>query len=367
SYASTYGKGALILSGQVRNEGNTHLFARGSVVLRDGSGRRLKQIPLGGGRGIILPQSTVDLTSVLPAGLAPGEYTADISVKYGGMRPAVAKIPFTVEASGTLAGAPEVETKLAPFSVEPSDMDLSYPPGAVVARSVVVENRSDEPIHVEGKALPLVYDEEGELVQEGVQPDNWSCADWIELKPASFDLKPKGKQVVRVLITIPKDQAGGRYANLVFTASPGGPGATPWTGEAGAVVFLTVGKKVEKRAELTELIAEDGGPSVGWVFSTTFENTGTTHVRPQVAFAVKKHVMPESVPGIEYVGPGSWVAVDSIDVGELENVVLPGGTRLLRGGYARPLEPGEYMVEVTVKYGGKSPLYASKEFTVKQP
>ncbi|MEW5866308.1 MAG: hypothetical protein AB1774_05535 [Bacillota bacterium] len=367
-YASAFGEDALILVAQVKNEGNTHIFARGFLTLRDGSGRRLRQIPLGSGRGLVLPETSVNLVSVLPAGLAPGDYIADIAVKYGGMRPALAKVPFTVGAGGAAARGVEGEARLAPFSVEPADMGLTYPPGAVAARSVVIENRSDVPIHVEGRAVPLVYDEEGELVQDVGLPDEWSCAGWVELRPASLDIRPKGRQVVRVMIDIPKDQAGGRYANLVFTATPGAAGAPAWTGEAGTVVFLTVGKQVEKRAQLTELKAEDSGPSVGWVFSTTFKNTGTTHVRPQVAFAVKKHVMPpESVPGIEYVGPGSWVEVDSVDLGELENVVLPGGTRLLRAGYARPLEPGEYMVEVTVKYGGKSPLYASKEFTVKQP
>lgn len=408
-YANAFGKDALILVAEVENEGNTHVFARGFLTLRDGSGKRLRQIPLGIGRGLVLPETTVNLVSVLPAGLAPGNYIADIAVKYGGMRPALAKVPFTVGVKDAGAKGVEGEARLAPFSVEPQDMDITYPPGAVAARSVVVENKSDVPIHVEGRALPLVYDQEGELVQDEAAlraaPADWSCAGWVELRPSSFDVAPKGKQVVRTVIAIPKDQAGGRYGNIVFTATPasgvageaGSPGAASaagagtggaagqagvagtgsgrgstaavpaWTGEAGTVVFLTVGKKVEKQAELAELKVEHGGPSVGWVFSTTFKNTGTTHVRPQVAFAVKRYVVPESVPGIEYVGPGSWEEIDSIDLGELDSIVLPGGTRLLQAAYSRPLEPGDYMVEVTVKYGGKTPLYASKEFSVKQP
>ncbi len=406
-YAAAYGKNALILIGEVKNEGNTHVFARGFLTLRDGSGKRLRQVPLGSGRGLVLPETTVNLVSVLPSGLAPGNYIADIAVKYGGMRPALAKVPFTVAASGAETKGAEGGARLAPFNVEPADLDLTYPAGAVAARSIVVENKSDVPIHVEGKALPLVYDEEGELVQDevalGAAPAEWSCADWIELRPASMDIRPGGKQMVRLMINIPKDQAGGRYANLVFTATPagdeggagrgaagsradatgrasstaGGPGGTgtsaespgspAWTGEAGTVVFLTVGKRVDKLAELTELKIEDGGPSVGWIFSTVFKNTGTTHVKPQVTFGIRKHVIPESVPEIEYVGPGSWQEVDSIDLGELDNIVLPGGTRLLRAGYARALEPGRYMVEVTVKYGGKAPLYVSGEFEVKQP
>lgn len=371
-YAQAYGTDALVLSAEVQNEGNTHVFARGYLTLRDGSGRRLRQIPLGSGRGLVLPETSVEMRSILIAGLAPGEYTADIAVRYGGMRPASAQVSFTVEAGGITAEGTGEETKLAPFSVEPSDMDLTYPPGAVAARSIVVENKSDQAIHVDSKALPLVYDEEGELVQEGAEAGPWSCADWIEFKPGSFDLKPNARQVVRVMIDIPKDQSGARYANLVFTASPASPAgaeAGAWTGEAGAVVFLTVGKTAakEKLAEFTELKAEHGGPSVGWVFSTVFKNTGTTHVKPRVTFAVKKRVMPESVPGIEYVGPGSWVDVDAVDLGELDNIVLPGGTRLLQAGYTSPLEPGDYVVEVTVDYGGKSPLYASREFSVKQP
>ncbi len=404
-YANALGKDALILVAEVKNEGNTHVFTRGFLTLRDGSGKRLRQIPLGGGRGLVLPETSVNLVSVLPAGLAPGNYIADIAVKYGGMRPALAKVPFAVGARDARAKGVEGEAKLAPFGVEPSDMDITYPPGAVAARSIVVENKSDTPIHVEGKALPLVYDEEGELVQDesalNAAPADWSCAGWVELRPASMDIRPGGRQVVRLMISIPKDQAGGRYANLVFTATPasgatgesgaagaagsagagtggaagqagasgvGSTAAVPaWTGEAGTVVFLTVGKKVEKQAELAEIKAENGGPSVGWVFTTTFKNAGTTHVKPQVVFTIKKHVMPESVPGVEYVGPGSWKELDSIDLGELDNIVLPGGTRLLQAGYSRPLEPGDYMVEVTVKYGGKVPLYASKEFSVKQP
>ena len=387
-YAAAYGKDALILIGEVRNEGNTHVFARGYLTLRDGSGKRLRQIPLGSGRGLVLPETTVNLVSVLPSGLAPGNYIADIAVKYGGTRPALAKVPFTLAPSGAEARRVEGGARLAPFNVQPAELDLTYPPGAVAARSIVVENKSDVPIHVEGRALPLVYDEEGELVQDeaalAAAPAKWSCAGWIELRPATMDIRPGGKQMVRLMINIPKDQAGSRYANLVFTGTPvedqGGarqdaaaasPAASPaspaWAGEAGALVFLTVGKQAEKLAELGELKIEDGGPSVGWIFSTAFKNTGATHLKPQVTFGIKRHIVPESVPGIEYVGPGSWQEVDSVDLGELDSIVLPGGTRLIRAGYARALEPGRYMVEVTVKYGGKAPLYVSGEFEVKQP
>ena len=44
----------------------------------------------------MLPGASISISSVLPGGLAPGNYIADISIKYGGMRPATAKVPFIV-------------------------------------------------------------------------------------------------------------------------------------------------------------------------------------------------------------------------------------------------------------------------------
>jgi hypothetical protein len=366
AYTSAYGKQAIILTAEVKNEGDIHVFARGSMILRDSTGKRLREIPLGAGRGIVIPGAAVNFSSVLPAGLAPGDYVADISVKYGGLRPASAKIPFSVGAGGAQAAKAETTAVIAPFSVDPGDLDLSYPAGATAAKSLVIENRSDQAIRVEGRALPLAFDEEGELVSDETGASVSSCAQWIELRPNAIEIKPRSRQVVRMMISIPKGESGGKYANVVFTATPvSAETGQAWSGESGTVVFLKVGKEFSTLGKLTPITMEDGGPSVGTVFGTVLENTGTIHVKPRASMTIKKRVMPESVPGIEYVGPGSLVEVNSIDLGEEENVVLPGGKRLFNVALSGGLEPGDYVVEFLVNYGGKSPLYVMREFTVK--
>jgi len=366
SYAGSFGEDALILVAKIGNQGNGHVLVRGTLTLRDSAGRRLRQIPLGTGRGLILPGSEVNLVSVLPAGLSPGQYVADISVTYGGHRPAVAKIPFSVASDSAAQTTHSTQAAIAPFSVDPGDLDISYPAGATAAKSLLIENRSDQAIRVEGRAMPLAFDEEGELVTGEVAPSLASCAQWIELKPNVVEIKPRSRQVVRMMISIPKGESGGRYANVVFTATPASSetGQT-WSGENGTVVFLRVGKEFSTLGKLSPVTIEDGGPSVGTVFGTMFENTGTVHVKPRASMTIKKRVMPESIPGIEYVGPGSLVEVNSIDLGEEENVVLPGGKRLFNVALSGGLEPGDYVVEFLVNYGGKSPLYVMREFTVK--
>ncbi len=364
--ADAYGRQAIILSALVKNEGDIHVFARGSMILRDSTGKRLREIPLGVGRGIVIPGATVSFGSVLPAGLAPGDYVADISVKYGGLRPASAKIPFSIGESGAQVAKAKTTAVIAPFSIDPGDLDLSYPAGATAAKSLVIENRSDQAIRVEGCALPLAFDEEGELVTGEAAASTSSCAQWIELKPSVVELKPRSRQVVRMMMAIPKGESGGKYANVAFTATPvSTDNGQTWSGESGAVVFLRVGKEFSTLGKLSPVTMEDGGPSVGMVFGTIFENTGTIHVKPRASMTIKKRVMPESVPGIEYVGPGSLVEVNSIDLGEEENVVLPGGRRLFNVALSGGLEAGDYVVEFLVNYGGKSPLYVMREFTVK--
>ena len=370
AYASTYGRDAVILSAELKNEGDIHVFARGSMILRDATGKRLREIPLGAGRGIVLPGASINLSSVLPGGLAPGDYIADISIRYGGMRPATAKVPFRVGESGTEIAKMETSAVIAPFSVDPDQLDLSGIAGATVARPLIIENRSDQAIRVEGRVATLAFDDAGELILDDVESSTPSCADWIEVKPDVVEIRPRARQVVRMMLSIPKGESGGKYANVIFTATPveadesAISDAPAWSGESGTVVFLKVGKEFETIGELAPITIDDGGPSVGTVFGTVFKNTGTIHVKPRASLALKKRIMPESVPGIEYVGPGSLIDVHSLDLGEEVNVVLPGGVRAFDVALSGQLEPGDYVVEFLVHYGGKSPLYVMREFTV---
>ncbi|NMB12847.1 MAG: DUF916 domain-containing protein, partial [Firmicutes bacterium] len=84
------GDGAIVYSAEVTNAGNVHATARGNLVIQTEEGRTVARYPMGGGRGLILPEATVALRSVTGPNLPPGKYRAKAIIDYGGSRPAVA-------------------------------------------------------------------------------------------------------------------------------------------------------------------------------------------------------------------------------------------------------------------------------------
>ena len=135
-------------------------------------------------------------------------------------------------------------------------------------------------------------------------------------------------------------------------------------------MFLRVGDAVVTSATLSPITIEDGGPSVGMVFGTVFENTGSVHVKPRATISLQRRVMPVDSTAlgkdVQYVGPGSLEEVATLALEEEKNVVLPGSRRDIYIAFSGMLEPGDYVVEFVVHYGATAPTFVRREFTVPQ-
>ena len=124
------GDEALVFTAEVSNVGNVHVVTRGTISIQTEEGRMVARFPLGGGRGVILPDSTVALQSVLRRALTPGKYTARAIIEYGGRRPAVSEISFTITESDIQAQEASAEP-LAHFTVDPEEIGVIVRPGAL--------------------------------------------------------------------------------------------------------------------------------------------------------------------------------------------------------------------------------------------
>jgi len=329
---SKYGEDALVFTVSLKNEGNIHVFGKGKLIIRDEKRRRLAESPLGSGRGIVLPEQTVNFIYI-KKGPPPGNYSAEAIIDYGGRRRARGEVPFTISAKEVRAAEME---RLVNFRTKPEKKEVELP-GRKLTRNLffTVQNLEKEEIYVEVFA---------ELI-EGLNP-KWSAVPLVEIYPAKFKIgptrgqRPREKRV-RVELSIPSGLKGGRYGRIVFKASPkeGGPAALEES-----LLYVTVKDTVEINGKAGGEIIEVGEELF---YKLHFQNTGNIH------FELNGTMVIREKPLMEEVRTESFAS---------KELFFPDQTKELQVSLSG-LPAGEYVAQATFSYGGKV-LKVTKEFTV---
>lgn len=356
-----FGSQALVFAAELTNEGNVHGFASGYISLWDSAGRKIREVPLGTGRGAILPGATVQMASILSRGLPPGEYTLQAVVYYGGHRPAITRQKFVVgeellqEAQGG---------RVARLGVDPLVITFDLIPGANRFAAVRLQNLDRVPVTVTGQVIPLVYDEAGQPNVEEVASDH-SAAEWALLRPESVTLAPGQSRNMQVGIRTPRDATpGARYAQVLLTAVPATEDEGFLETQVNVPIYAVLGSELAAAGELAPLSVEPSEDGRFLIVGTTFANGGNIHTAPSALVQMELKTMPEEIEGIEYVGDPIWVEVARVQLPPPETPVLPGGVRSLGALLEWPETPGEYRIRVTVRYPDGSPLVQEKLITL---
>lgn len=350
------GDNAMVFSMELVNQGNVHVVARGEITIRTAEGRTVARYPLGAGRGVIIPEATVALRSVITRRFPPGDYQARAVVQYGGSRPVTADLTFTVDEAEVLADHVS-QADLARLWVDPGALELNLRAGAFGAAVMEVTNRGDEPVELVGTVIPLGFDLYGNplpIEERGQAPD------WIELRPASFSLDPGKSRRVRISMRPPRNVTGGYYADILFRPVEGGAVQT----EAGSNLLLYVGETTERQGvvEIVEWEHANGYLSA----AALFRNEGTVHTPAQVEILLARR-WPEMYEEGGRVIPARIEPVGSLALPAGESPVLPQTVRLFPFMIPVELEPGEYQLAVRVDYGGPAPAVDQVWFQVEEP
>nr|WP_296905730.1 DUF916 domain-containing protein [Thermotoga sp.] len=345
------GNGALVFTLGVLNKSNVHIVTKGTLTIKTKDGRTIAKMPLGGGRGVILPEGTVNMRTITRRFFPPGEYVARAVVDYGGRRPIVAETPFTITTEKVETGKEEKETSPVMITVDPADIEIKAIPGSYRSKIVKVSNLGKEILQVKGKILPLAYDLYGDLLPE---EERGTPPDWIKLTPSSFTLRPGQSRNVRIAVRIPKDFTGGYYADVLFRTKGG------LQTETGANLLVFSGREEDitrkASADIAYEIKEDG------IYADiVFENTGNYHLVPKVTFGLNK-ITPQQVTDEGLIIPEK---VESLIHEEITstNPVLPGTKRIFSIFIPTTLEEGEYELLARCDYGS-SPIVLKKSFHI---
>ena len=302
------GDDALVFSAEVTNGAmSTSSPVAGDAQTADTH----RSLPIGGGRGIILPENTVH-SPALPE--PRPRYTAKAMIDYG-RRPAVSKA--TITESDIQAQEASAEP-LAHFTVDPEEIDVIVRPGALSNTILEITNRGSEPIQVDSRIVPLAFSLAGEILPE---EERGAAPDWITLNPASFTVDPGRSRRVRLMVRPPRDAVGGHYADLILT-SKGEAGTT----ETGASILVFAGDEIKKSGTVEVASVWQEGDSI--YCDVLFTNTGNYHVSVGLDFVLRRVHEGYIDEETGRVVPRSTEALASLTLPPGVNPVLPGAAGL---------------------------------------
>ncbi len=347
------GDNALVYSAEVTNVGNVHIITQGSVLLQTAEGRTVARFPIGGGRGIILPENTVALQSVTKRGLLPGDYIARAVIEYGGQRPAVSEIEFSITESA-IDAQEQSAVPLSRFTVEPEEIDVAVRPGALNSTILEISNKGLDPIEVDTEIMPLEFSILGELLTE---EERGEAPDWITINPSSFSIEPGRTKRVRLLIRPPKDTDGGYYADLILTSK-----SEAGTTKTGSSILVFVGEKIIKSGKVEVVNIEQEQEFI--YCDVLFTNDGNYHVNVGLDFVLRRVYEGYIDEETGRVVPRQTEGISSISLPMSINPVLPSTKRGFSFQIPTSLEPGEYEIAIRADYGGDEPALTQLPFRI---
>lgn len=340
-------KDAIAILVSTKNEGDIHAVVRGSLILRDKKGKKIKEFPLGGGRGVILPTATVELASIIKRP-PPGEYLVDAIIRYGTLSPAKAQATFTILPKKIEKKEIFIEGTVL-LSVKPEMIEMPVLPGAFRMRTIILLNEDDKEIKVKGEIRELINDEEGNLSSSDSFGYEYSGIKFISLEEEEFILKPGEKKVLKIKFTIPKEESsGGRYASLILNVKKEEEKVLPLTYEI--PIFLNFLGKAKEEVKL-EKIEVTGRKPVGFYFY--LENTGDIHLKPTGSLQISEKVK---------TGAGEkMVNIGELKLKELKGYLLPKRKIKMATEESIRLKSGTYLIKVFINYGKDKELIYEKE------
>ncbi|NMB46745.1 MAG: DUF916 domain-containing protein [Firmicutes bacterium] len=347
------GDGAIVYTAELTNVGNIHVIARGSLLIQTEEGRTVARYPMGGGRGLILPEGTVALRSVTGPNLPPGKYRAKTIIDYGGRRPAVADIAFVVTES-RVEGKAEDARPLSRLVVEPDELEVKARAGSFSSSIIELANRGEEPIEINSRILPLVFSIRGEFLPE---EERGEAPEWVQLSPADFTIEPGRTKRVRLSMRPPKDADGGYYYDIIFRST-----SEEATIESGANVLLFVGSEVIKKGQLgiTSIKREEEVAIVDALFT----NEGNYHLHMSAEFVLRRVFPQYEEEETGRIVPRQTETIALISLPMDTSPILPGTSRVLSFQIPAALELGEYEMAIRADYGGEEPAITGLIFSI---
>ncbi len=365
--AKLHGPDHILVATEIKNTGNILVEAKGQLIIRNEEGRLIRRVPMGAGRGAILPGAKTYLRSIIKR-LNPGTYSLRAIMQYGGHSPAISLTNFEVSRrAATQTGDLDVSVPLE-VDVRPQQINLSAPVNAFRAFSVALINRESFPVDVDVKLGQIYHDLHGQMWTSPSADSGRAVAGWLSYEPTAFTIAPNRRQTVRVTMNVPDTASGGYYGCMLFTTQSADTAAEA-AGFLPSELFLPIGVKVpphfEYAGEIIGIEIEETAAQ-GATLKPVFLNTGNVHTTVRGFATIQMWAEEKSVvDSLVVLSKPKFEDVGRVEIEADSVLILPGEPRMLSSETMELLPPGRYRAKVEISFGSKEPATGEKEFVIK--
>lgn len=346
-----------------KNDGNIHISPRRgeALIVHKKLRKVVARIPLTTPRNPnVFPGASRDYKGYIEEPLRPGEYAVQAKFNVGGGAISRVNTEFliTQELSEVMNQMYHGDSEYYGPTIIASDpqlVEVNIPVGGYRSSSVTVNNQNEEPIQVQSYIKDLKFQPDGEMQIMDSGTAERSCADWVSIQPAKFQLAPGASKKIILRVRIPDGADGGHYGKLVFETSPlSAKAKTPSPSELetslGSTLMVIVPGTTKIKGAITTFESSLIGNGKPPEFKISFNNTGNVHTRPTGVIRIK-----------DYMGD----VVHEQSLGKNVPFVLPGNTRQIKEIYnGKELPAGKYSAIVVINSGDEADVQADCEFTI---
>jgi hypothetical protein len=342
----------------LRNRGNMHARIHGTADVRSEAGQQVEKFDLVSGRGFLLPEHERLFKSRGKVNLSDGVYIANFRLDLKHTRQPMQKsfsfyvqngTPHVADLTDELRA--NIKRQAAGFIVLPSNVMLSVHPGGRRTEAIELVNLTKEKLRVLASTAEWYRTPNGkDLVAFEAAPHGHSGSSVLKIYQPAIELPPRGRQRVRVIADVPRGAKGERYAAICFDRPEVDLDQSP---EGRARRSTTVGIRAEGTGETAaEVIsfAASRNSKGAFDFTVRYHNTGEKSFIPEISFTIRNEMNE---------------VIDSVRITEQQPFVQAGGEGLLSIEWAKVVEPGDYIAEVTLRYDpNKPPLVARSRLKI---
>lgn len=246
----------------------------------------------------------------------------------------------------------------AQFSISPLSIEQVLVSGAKKQFEIIVYNESKtQPASLRIYPTDIIQTAAGNYEITEIGKGVLSCAAWIKIKDSIVVLEPDSAKTITCLIQVPHNAKGGGYGAIVVENKLS-PNESSFKIRMPIILKITIKPYTRPKALITDIKVEDAKIS---------QKTRQNNILKD-AIAISASVKNES--DIHIITKGKLILrnkegmrIREVPLGEANGVILPGSTVDIKSIINKP-PVGEYIADVSVNYGVRSPAKARKPFEI---